>query len=201
MIGIKVIVFDFDGTLVQSNKLKYDAYFELFPGDSEHVRAVTEVLTEHFEASRYVILRLILARLGLEDDRAGRVKELAAGYNEIVLTGTKTCLETPNAENILRTLSAKYPLYLSSTTPERNLEEIVTYRKWAGFFRRIFGFPREKADSLRLVMELEKVAAGGILVVGDGESDRLSAAEVGCEFLRVENNLSGLEPLIRECQS
>ncbi len=31
--SIKVIVFDFDGTLVDSNELKYNSYFKLFPDD------------------------------------------------------------------------------------------------------------------------------------------------------------------------
>ena len=55
--SIKVIVFDFDGTLIDSNQLKHDAYYKLFPSDGFHKEIITEVLGEIFEESRYVILR------------------------------------------------------------------------------------------------------------------------------------------------
>ena len=89
--AIKVIVFDFDGTLIDSNRLKYDAYFALFPEDEWHAKAIGEVLSEIFEASRYVIFEEILQRLGgkAAKDLKRKVSELADQYNDIVLAGAK----------------------------------------------------------------------------------------------------------------
>ena len=91
--GIQVIVFDFDGTLIDSNQLKYDAYFKLFPADDRHAPIIRVVLSEIFEQSRYVILEEILLRLAYRKDALLRekVKELAGFYNEIVVAGAKTC--------------------------------------------------------------------------------------------------------------
>jgi phosphoglycolate phosphatase len=186
-VGIQVIVFDFDGTLIDSNQLKYDAYFKLFPADDRHASIIRVVLSEIFEQSRYVILKEILLRLGYRKDALlkEKVKELAGFYNEIVVAGAKTCPEKVGAEEALRKFSRAYGLYVSSTTPDANLKEIIRFRKWDDYFRGVFGWPSEKHETLRHIIALEGLKSDQVLVVGDGESDRESAMKNGCPLLFV----------------
>ena len=185
--GIKVIVFDFDGTLIDSNQLKYDAYFKLFPADDRHAPIIRAVLSEIFEQSRYVILKEILLRLGYRKEALLRekVKELAGFYNEIVVAGTKTCPDKAGAEEVLRKFSPTYGLYVSSTTPDVSLKEIIKFKRWDDYFRGVFGWPHEKPETLRRIIALEGLKSAQVLVVGDGESDRESAIKNGCPFLFV----------------
>lgn len=182
---IRCIVFDFDGTLVDSNQLKYDAYFELFPSDVSHVNAIRQVLSESFEQTRYVILEEILRRLGAEDGDClrGHVRTLAERYNELVVARAKTCPERRGAEQALRKLASVCPLYLSSTTPQQSLEEIVRFRQWERYFRAVFGYPNTKNETLRKIAAWEGLQYDQILVVGDGESDRQAAQGNGAQFL------------------
>jgi len=185
-LSVKVIVFDFDGTLIDSNKLKYDAYFQLFPRNSAPENLIREVLSEMYEESRYVILSEILRRKRVdEDERPIVVQELAEKYNAIVLSGAKTCPEKSGAEEVLRVLVRHYRLYVSSTTPEAALREIIITRNWQGYFEDTFGYPREKSQNLKNIMQTEQVNSSELAVIGDGESDRRSAAECGCHFIRV----------------
>lgn len=197
---IRVIVFDFDGTLVESNRLKYEAFFRLFPDDANHKAVVRQVLAEDLEASRYVILKKILLRLKEPADSiAASVERLAGQYNDLVVEGAKTCPQCSGAERILRQLSADYALYLSSTTPEEPLRDIIQFRRWTQFFTTIFGYPRRKAESLREILEQQQVDPSQVLVVGDGESDHASAQEVGCEFFSVNNHpLSALTTRLKD---
>jgi len=185
--GIRSIVFDFDGTLIDSNPLKAKAYFQLFPADPRHARIIVEVLSELFEQSRYVILEEILRRLGIKgkEARNERVINLAKRYNDMVLAGAKTCPEKPGAEESLKKLDQIYTLFVSSTTPEASLKEIIRFRRWEGYFRGVFGYPHEKKDTLRRILASEKLKGDQVLVVGDGESDRKAAAENGCRFVHV----------------
>jgi len=198
--AITVIVFDFDGTLVQSNTLKYEAFFQVFPDDATHRTVVQQVLSEQHEESRYAILAAILRALGGENEQLdSTIKMLASRYNEIVLAGAKTCQECPGAQDILRTLSQTYPLYLSSTTPEEALRDIVAARGWTGYFREIFGYPRQKLSTLRAIVEREQVQPQEVLVVGDGESDQRAAHEAGCVFFSVnEHPLFDLPPQLAD---
>jgi phosphoglycolate phosphatase len=185
--GIRSIVFDFDGTLIDSNRLKYDAYFELFPADDCHARIIRDVLSESFEQTRYVILEEILRRLGVGDHTYMKkeVGKLAEQYNDIVVAGAKTCPEKAGAEKALKKFAPMYRLYVNSTTPDAGLKEIIRFRKWDGYFRGVFGYPHKKPETLLRIMALEKLRCDQVLVVGDGESDRKSAVETGCPFVHV----------------
>ncbi len=185
--AIKVIVFDFDGTLIESNTLKYEAFFQLFPQDASHEKVIRDILARHPEESRYVILEKILRKIDPCGDRPEeQVEILAAHYNDIVLEGAKSCPECPGAERLLQRLSSLYPLYLSSTTPEDALCKILSFRRWTGYFKGIFGYPRKKLETLREIVKQERVKPSQVLVVGDGESDRVSAEKVGCSFFDVK---------------
>ena len=199
--SIKVVVFDFDGTLVKSNKLKYDAYFELFPQDAYHNEVIRNVLSKSFEESRYSILEKILREVAPEaNDLQETVHSLADRYNVIVVEGAKTCPECPGAERLLQRLSLFYPLYLSSTTPEAALREIIRFRRWFRYFKNIFGYPRKKQETLREILREEQLHPSQMLVVGDGESDRVSAEAVGCDFFDVSNKpLSALRLQLAGC--
>ncbi len=184
---IKVIVFDFDGTLIDSNQLKYDAYFKLF-GDSEcDIQTIRAVLAEMYEKSRFDILEEILKRRGNDEVSLlkHKLNDLANRYNDIVLAGAKSCTEIPGAEMMLRFLLGKHKLYVSSTTPDVSLKEIIQFRGWGDYFVDVFGYPHHKSRTLQLIMEQEKVIGSEVMVVGDGESDREAAQENSCLFLQV----------------
>ena len=185
--ALKVIVFDFDGTLIDSNRLKYDAFFKLFPDDAYHAGTVREVLAQIGEASRYEILEKILTRLdGRQTVLQRDVAEMAERYNAIVLDGARRCSEIPGAVQTLKSLAARFRLYVSSTTPQDPLEEIIGFRRWSVYFTGIFGYPHKKIATLRRILETENIDAKALLVVGDGESDREAARENGCLFLHVD---------------
>ncbi len=189
---VKVIVFDFDGTLIDSNQLKYDAFFKLFPFDAPPKNIIEEVLGEFLEESRYVILREILKRVDTEtineNELDNRVQELATEYNDLVLDGAKRCREKPGAKEVLELFSKRYKLYLNSTTPEASLKDIVTYRKWEDYFCDIFGYPNDKASVLFGIIERESISPDELLVVGDGKSDKDSANSVKCEFFQINKD-------------
>ena len=196
--SIKVIVFDFDGTLIDSNQLKYEAFFKLFPSDALQTKIVTEVLSEIIEESRYVILREIIKRLNPEvneDELDNNVQVLATKYNVIVVDGAKHCKEKPGAKEVLESLSKRYKLYLNSTTPETSLKDIVKHRKWGKYFCDIFGYPNDKTVVLLNIIKKESINPDELLVVGDGMSDMDSSKRTGCKFFPI-NRSNSLQKLL-----
>lgn len=185
--SIKAIIFDFDGTLVVSNEIKYNTYFRLFPEDIRVVEIIDTVLKSHFEKPRTDIFEILLSsfkahdlQLGLHD--IGAVARLSSMYNKITVEEVKECSEVTGASRVLRDLHSKHLLFLSSTTPDSSLKEIVSYRHWDAFFSGIFGYPNEKYSTIMNIRAQYCLQPDQIVVVGDGESDRLSAERAGCHY-------------------
>ena len=185
---IKTVVLDLDGTLIDSNRLKYDAYFAVFSRNEPTRELIRRILAEKYELSRYRILDEIVGQVcGLAgESRKERVQTAASAYNDIVMKGAQECPLIPGALEIMQFLAeTEILVYLSSNTPEKYLPEIISVRGWRDIFKEIYGYPRIKAETIGMIMAQEKISANEILVVGDGESDRYSAEFHGAGFLAV----------------
>lgn len=178
-------VFDFDGTLADSNEIKYQAYYDIFPNEREIRIAISKVLKYEGERSRYYIIDQILRQINQAYDEKVR-ESLVEKYGDIVLEKVKTCPEIESAHVILSELSKSVPLFISSNTPEIYLKEIIEFRGWADYITRVFGYPREKSATLRSIIDEYKLNPSLVLVVGDGKSDQLSAQSNGCDFFLID---------------
>lgn len=193
---IKTIIFDFDGVIVQSNRLKYEAFFELF--QPMIAPTIHRILRRHREKTRHAILELILLESGIIDrDEKSTLSEIinnyAEKYNQIVETDTIACPEVPGAQEALRLLYKSYPLYLNSTTPLKPLHKIMRERGLIGYFQKIFGGPEPKIENLKLILKRENIPGTEALIVGDGISDLEAAQHFGCHFVGVRNEFNNYD--------
>lgn len=195
---IKVIVFDFDGVIIDSNKMKYDAYFDVFEGSPVENAIIEGVLKTHREKTRGYIIGEILKRAGA-DAIAGHVSldEAVAGYsmkyNAIVERGAVECPEIKGASAAAARLSVRYPLYINSTTPDEPLLRILEKRSLAKYFKGVYGGARTKVKCLQDIMNLENANGGEAVVIGDGLSDRESAMTCGARFIGVRNEYNAFD--------
>ena len=99
---------------------------------------------------------------------------------------------------MLKSLSQRYQLYLSSMTPHEELKEIVHFRNWSGYFEDTYGYPHQKAAAIAHIMGHEDIGPRQLVVVGDGNSDRQSAEANACFFVPVtpDFNLGDLERIV-----
>lgn len=183
--AIRAVVFDLDGTLIESDAVKSSAYFDIFPPE---VRPVVEaVRREDRYASRFAIIERVLRRWRGDAPQAD-IDRFAAAYNDICETHQRTCPERAGAPQILEKLSTRYPLYVCSGTFEEPLRRVVTARGWDRFFRAVFGGPRKKVENLRRVLEAGGYSGAELLVVGDTRDDLDAAGETGSRFAGVRSS-------------
>lgn len=190
---IKVIVFDFDGVLVDSNRLKYEAWFKIFRPEEVSHELIRNVLVEVKE-TRYDILREIFRRLGAPTEEIeSLVVRSAERFNEAVQNGISSMGLNPGVREVLSELKPKFRLYLNSATPEKALLETVERLGIRDSFEEIYGQsePGSKVKNLKKIIEKENFLPQEVSVVGDGEDDMKAAQALGCPFIGVANDWNG----------
>ncbi len=195
---VKTVVFDFDGTLVDSNPIKREAYFEVFSSYGETGSTiVSQVLEEIDPSPRAVIIEEALRRLVAAGHIANGEMNEAKGrmvirYGQICQSKVTACPEIDGASESIRMLSGEYDLYVNSLTPVDDLEKTVKHRGLLKYFKNIFGSENTKTENLKTILSVDKLMPGQVVVVGDNSSDFDSAQKVGTHFIGIGPILKGI---------
>lgn len=199
MIKIKTIVFDWDGTIVDSNQLKRDIWFDIFPRHTKAYFAMQKLLPELKTSTRSQILKNVFDIAGdnsLSKDEF--VAKYSSEYRKEVEKGILRNGFLPGAKETLEKLNGKIPLYLNSATPTEPLLSIVEKTGAKKYFKGIYGrsLVQEnhtqydlKIENLRDIAKKENINPKEMIMVGDAESDEKSAQIFGCQFIHVNDFL------------
>ncbi len=188
--AIRCVGFDFDGTLVDSNAIKRDSYFEALAPVAGAREVIEAVLREHPRDDRHGTLARVHARLSVPARGSGEgsrdplppVADWVDAYAAVCEARVIACPPIPGALPALDALAGSHALYLASATPEDALVRVVAGRGWTDRFRGVFGGPRSKVENLVRIALGEGLEREQIVYVGDGAVDRDAAREFGCPF-------------------
>lgn len=177
----KVIIFDFDGVLLESVEIKDHAFKTLFKDYPEHLEEIMEYhfsnnATVRFDKFRY-ITEIIL---GKSYDK-GTEKSLSKIFSDLVFRSLVECPFVNGAKEILDFFRDKIPIYIVSRSPADELEKILEIRKLKKYFKKIYAVPWLKPDAIRDIRERENITHEDIVFVGDSEED-FEAARSTCVF-------------------
>ena len=187
---IKCVVFDFDGTLVDSNEIKRDALFEVARPWDPSDEIVSEVFQRWPAADRYektrriakeLIDRKLLPANCLLEDWAAR---LADDYTARCEAAIAKCSEMPGATTALEKLFEKdLLLFVNSATPAIPLRQLTDLRNWGHFFQAVYGAEATKAENLMNIARDSGTERTEMVHVGDQLDDQSGAEQFGCHFV------------------
>ncbi len=190
------VFFDFDGIIVDSNQLKFDAFFDILPADDERLhRAMDDVLFTHREKSRYEILERTFTACGVgKDDIDRTVEHYAKAYNDCIQRQILSRGLNPGVQELLKEISHDADLYIITGTPEEQVQETIDGLEIRNFFKGCYGSPRKKTDVINLILLENGYDRERACMVGDGESDMLAAQSCNIPFFGLANQFNKWQP-------
>ncbi len=178
---IKAVSFDFDGTLVDSNRIKRQAYYRVTAHLAEVSPMLDDLFAGGFKGDRHAVFAELGKRLNLATEG------LAERYEDDCQAAISPLLERPGVGKGLAYLKDRgLGLFVTSATPHDALARLIGGSPIAGLLDEVRGGPAGKLDILSSILERHGLSAAQIAVVGDGADDRDAAGRLGCPFFAVE---------------
>jgi phosphoglycolate phosphatase len=182
---ISTVVFDFDGTLVDSNAIKRQGFFDVVADEPFNTPRMQAVLATG-QGDRYTIFESYVAARDASGIKGPDADSLVRRYSDLVDARVAEAPEMPGASEILRELrQAGLRVFISSATPMANLTCIIERRRWRDWCNGLYGYPYRKSDTLKTISAMPGINSRSIAVIGDGADDLDSARVMGCIFFPV----------------
>jgi phosphoglycolate phosphatase-like HAD superfamily hydrolase len=180
---IKVIALDFDGTLVESNKIKDNAFYSIFGEWPEHRTAmmkwhIANNMMFRQDKFRYFV-EVILGRQGDYE----LIGKLTQKFSELSYKAIVDCSMVDGAQEFLDSFRNKVPMLLVSATPHDELKKILTARLLTRYFKEVQGGPINKTEVLKKFISIKKISPDEILYIGDSPEDLQTAKTLGSHFI------------------
>lgn len=183
---IKVIVFDFDGVLVDSNPLKDKAWFTIFNNHPKIPRHIVADVLSRNKDTRFDILRAIFERAGFpKEEMQKHIEAHALRFDALVQDWIAKQGLIHGVASTLADFSKRFRMYINSGTPHASLKMSVERLGIKHYFQGIYGSPSKKEENLKTILDREKISGKEAVVIGDAEEDYRSACSQGAFFIAV----------------
>ncbi len=185
----KLFNFDFDGTLVKSNEIKENAYAETLENDEYLLAKLEKIKKNNDKIDRYGIFKKLCMY-----EKHLNCQNLLKKYSEICLQNILKAKEVDGAFKFLSKLKKNNKLcIINSATPLTNLVKIVENHKLNNYFDGVYGGPISKTENLFHAMLKFNLSSVNVIVIGDGENDRVCAERIKCQFVGIQNSFSNFK--------
>lgn len=182
----RVLVFDFDGVILDSARLKRQAFADLYDDEPEESRrAVAAYLNRRGGQPREVKFRHIEGHILGREAGEARIQALCRRFKASVEQRLLDAPAIPGALEFLNRWQGRLPLYLLSATPEAELRAIVERRGLASYFLEVIGAPPDKVTGLRNLLAWRQHAARDTVMIGDSYNDYRAARSNATLFVGV----------------
>jgi phosphoglycolate phosphatase-like HAD superfamily hydrolase len=203
----RAVIFDCDGVLLVSNRLKTAVFGEALASLGYHARDVARFQAfqaANFGMSRYRLFEALLGWTDLVAAPAGMTRDrLIGAYADRLYGRYVKCASTPGMLPVLEGLRQRgIPLFVVSGSDERELRAVLAERGLARHFAAIHGSPATKTENLQLVAAALGTGfpMADCVFIGDAEADWKAAEAAGARFVYMDH-YSTAKPRMRELQA
>ena len=187
MKGLKGIVLDFDGVLVESVGIKDRAY-EIIFGGYPHFDEIIEYCHANNATIRFDKFRHVYQHILRQKYTEDIEKELSRKFSQLVVQKIIECPSVPGALEFLDFFYKKVPMYLASINSHEELKRILEARNMAHYLKDVYTIPWLKEDALKDILKNENSDPDQVVFIGDSPEDYQSAQKAGVRFIGRSSN-------------
>jgi len=184
MSGVRALVLDCDGVILDTNHAKVEAFRETareFRVPEDTVTHFIEWQSANFGTSRFAAFEK-LSQGDFGPAPKTEVELLAQSFAEKVDAIYDRAIETEGLRHFLLG-AADTPKFVASGSEQLQLRRAFRTRGLEGLFNGIFGSPTKKANILANIVESLPFRAVETLMIGDAHADADAAQNAGARFI------------------
>jgi phosphoglycolate phosphatase-like HAD superfamily hydrolase len=175
------IVFDCDGVILDSNKMKSNAFSKALEGESDIL--IKEFIDYHRKnggISRFAKFEYFYSVLKKKENFNKELLYAIEKYSKICYKGMLNCNEIPGVIDFLENLKKmNIDLYVVSGGEQCEVNNVLIERGMSIFFKKIYGSPESK------IKHLKKIRIDNALYFGDSYIDYVVAKEFNMDFIYI----------------
>ena len=182
---LKLILLDFDGTVIDSNNIKDDAFniiFNRWPNEKDEMIRY-HLANNHIDRKRK--FNHIVKRILKIDDNEDLINELLDKFSKLTYQKIIKSKMKRGAHNFIKYFYKIIPIYLVSATPNDELKKIIYKMGLNTFFKKIYGAPLDKKEIFKKILKHENIKPAEAICIGDSQEDFESAKITKIPFVQM----------------
>lgn len=180
---LRILFLDFDGVIVESNRIKDEGFEVIYSRYPEHYDALMKAHRANDHSSRQEKFLQAARDIVGADDWQALGTAMVEEYTDYTTSRVIACPEVAGARALLDDLHGRVPLVLLSATPDEQVQEILTARDLAHYFDEAYGNPLDKAARMREILSTRGIPHREALFVGDSPDDFGAARKADVAFV------------------
>jgi beta-phosphoglucomutase len=174
------IIFDFDGVIINSHKVKTSAFYNVFKvyGELYGLKAKKFHL-EHIGKSRYFKFKYILKNILKSKVTKKKISNLDKEFDYFVQKRIKKMYPSHHLIRFLKNKNNLFNIYISTGTPQGNIVKTLKEKKILKYFYKVYGSPKSKTNHIKDIKKNNKKN----IFIGDSFEDFKAAKNSNIEFI------------------
>ena len=186
---IKNIIFDFDGVILDSVNIKTEAFFNLYEKYGPDIsKKVVDYHLLNGGISRYEKFTYFGKNFLNYEYSQSEINNLSSKFENLVKEKVCNASFIKGAYEFIKTYYKKYNFYISTGTPQNEIEYIVMERQLKSFFVGVYGSPSNKISHIKKILSNSVDKNEEYLFIGDSLNDYEAANIMDINFIGVGKN-------------